>query len=279
MNATHVICATLEVQRCRAELYVNGFPLARLGPDGIVGTGMPVQQFLVPGTNEIELLIEPGSHPSVARTAARELDRRSATATARLLRFPDGAMMEVENGELLCEVSWEGKPDGGEGQPALLAAPNRYPKSIARQVDLGALAGRWSWQDAPELQPDAALIDEARAVLDALKRAIESGSAPAYSALVEEATREGARAYPVREARRTSELHAAFVAHYAAGKPPVLPLDRTHHDFRLVAGDRVLECVDDDFTPSLKLRDPETGAALPFSMLLARIDGRLQVVR
>jgi hypothetical protein len=57
------------------------------------------------------------------------------------------------------------------------------------------------------------------------------------------------------------------------------PLTPKRFDFRLVADGRMLDCVDRDFTASLRLRDPDDGSALPHRVLLARIDGRLRIVR
>jgi hypothetical protein len=280
-DTTHVICALLDVSDCRAELYVNGFPVARRGPSGVINAAVPVQQFLVPGTNELELLVEPGRTPSQARSEERRLKREGAHASARLMRFRDGAMATKDNGEILCEVLWRSAQGGAHDpdEPALLADPARFPKSRVGRCDLGPLAGRWSWQDAPPLDPGPALFAEARGVLDAVVRAFEAGSVDDFRKLVKVPGEEIRRAYPVWTEAMVREGHARFISFYGKEGKPFLPRSPARHDFRLVAGGRVLECIDDDYQTSLKLRAPESGEAVPYALFLARIDGSLAIVR
>jgi hypothetical protein len=277
MDTTHVICALLEVSACRAELHVNGWPVARRGPTGVINASRPVQHFLVPGLNELELLVEPGATPSQARDGRRQLDRQGASASAQLMRFRDGVMATRDNGEVLCEVVWK-SADGAApapGAPEMLEDPSTFPKSLGAICDLGATAPRWPWQDAPVPE----LVAEARAVLEALTQALHGGSVDAFHDLVAASSADWLRAYPVWTDAMMRQDHERFVSFYARSGEPTFPLAPDRHDFRLVAGGRVLECVDDDFTPSIRLRAPTTGEAVPYELFLARIDGSLRVVR
>jgi hypothetical protein len=267
MNTTHVFCAQLEVHACRAELQLNGFPLDRLGPDAPLANTIPAQQYLVPGTNELEVLVEPGARPSRARTETRTLARPGAYAKVRLVRFPDGASPEPENGEILLELAWRDET----GKPAL------FPQSRAGTVEMGAAAGRWAWQDAPELVLDEALADEAHAVLEAIADCFRTGSAEAYEELRAQQSADAVRAYPALLGRPNPL--AAHLAYYRRSPRPVAPLVRARHDFRLVAKGRVVECVDEDGRPSLRLRDPVHDMEVACRIFMARIGGRLRIVR
>lgn len=266
---THVIYAELEVHACTAELYVNGFPLSRLAPETTHFEATAAHEFLVPGDNELEILVEPGTRPSLARTERRDLATPGATATARLVRYPDGVFTEAENGEILAEINWLGRPEVAV-----------FPQSMSRLAALGGGHGRWSWQDAPVLVLDEQLVLEARAVLDDVARTYRSGDVDAAWRATEIRVREGLRAYPsMSEAEGRAEL-AKVLAYYKRSPEPVRPFTPERHDFRLVARDRVLQCVDVDWSASLKLENPsDAGAFVPYQLFLARIDGRLQVIR
>ena len=266
---THVIYAELEVNACTAELYVNGFPLSRLAPETTHFEAIAAQEFLIPGDNTIELLVEPGTRPSLARTERRDLATPGASATARLVRYPDGVFTEAANGEVLAEINWLGRPE--------VAA---FPQSMSRLATLGSQHGRWAWQDAPVLVLDEQLILEARAVLDDVARTLRQGDVDAAWRATEIRAREGLRAYPsMSEAEARVEL-GKVLAYYRTVPEPVRPFTPDRHDFRLVAGDRALQCIDVDWSASLKLENPsDPGELVPYALFLARIGDRLQVVR
>ncbi|MBL8741379.1 MAG: hypothetical protein JNK04_09800, partial [Myxococcales bacterium] len=106
-----IIHAQLEVFDTTAELWLNGVPVSRIqnDPSRVPIENVAVAQLLIPGSNTLELLVEPGSHPSVGRSEQRELPFRKMSAFARLLRFRQGASGMKEEGELLGEVffRWE----------------------------------------------------------------------------------------------------------------------------------------------------------------------------
>src|SRR5512140_17900 len=106
-----IIHAQLEVERCAAELWLNDIPVTRIvaSPTRIPIENVAIMQFIVPGTNLLEIVVEPGPVPSVARTEKRELSFKKMSAVGRLIRFEEGVPGLVEEGDLLTEVSfrWE----------------------------------------------------------------------------------------------------------------------------------------------------------------------------
>ncbi|WP_437661601.1 hypothetical protein [Sorangium sp. So ce1182] len=264
-----VIYAELERRGCAAELRVNGLPVAYLArAAGVFGT-RAAHEYLVPGKNRIALSIEPGPKPSLADAQHRESMPAGAVATGRLVLYPAGVFIEPENGEVLAQLEWQ---SGGEEET--------FPRVLEAEVDLGAFLGGWSWQDAPELALDDALVAEARAVLARVAAAIRAGDLGAFWAATEVRIREAIRAYPALDEEAARAELGDFLALYRQNAAdPVFPLREERHDFRLLAGGRVLQCVDDDFQPSLRLRDPEDGSPVPYAILRARINGRIEVVR
>ena len=273
MALDRVLHAQLHVDKCTAELWLNGVPLVRIDPKKRTAfESRPVEELVIPGANRLELLVEPGAHPSVARTELRTVDTGDAWAEARLVSFPDGVFTEPENGTVLGQLRFERPPPEH-------STSRTMPMSLVGEVELGSANGRWAWQDAPVLEPGDTLVAEARAALEVLAAIYRAGKTEAIWKHLAAANREILRAYPAfTEAMMRTELEV-MTAHFTRGRDPVLPLRPEEHDFRLVAGGRLLQCVDRDWKGSLRFRDPGDGSEAPVAHLLARIDGRLQVVR
>lgn len=272
MSEPTIVLSQLWAQNCSAELYVNGAPISRLSNEGIDTENMAAEQWLVPGTNTIEVVIEPGSTPSVARTEAKDLDYRPMAAAARLIRFKEGVKATVENGELLVEARFEWK----DGQPNRM----HFPHSVGASVDLGAAHGAWLWQSAPSLTLDDALVDEARAVMDELEAAIRGKHLDRLWALTELQMTDCVRAFSAVTADFLKNELAQMIAHHTQpGFDPFLPRDRAQHDFRLVCGGRLLQLVDKDFRPSFRLVDPPTQRITHFPTYLGRVGKDLRVLR
>jgi len=272
MSDPTVIYAQLAVEGATAELYLNGIPVSRVGPRPQVPIeNAAVEELLVPGRNELCLVVEPGSHPSVARTEQRQLDFRPLEVVGRLLRFRDGVPATVEHGELLGEV----RVDWQDGKPAR----RTFPVEASTGIELGSAHGRWAWQDAPQLTLDEALIDEACAVLDEVATAIRTKHLGLLWQLNELQLVDVQRAYPaITEAYLRAEI-AEGLTDYEGIDDPVLPRDRSRHDFRLVGGGRLLELLDDDWSTSFKLGHQRDGSPVPYRIMLCRIDGALRIMR
>ncbi|MFT3764621.1 MAG: hypothetical protein QM820_03750 [Minicystis sp.] len=265
----HVIHAELFVRGCTAELYVNGIPLRRNVWPVKPFVSIPVHQYLVPGDNRIELLVEPGPTPSRAREAAVMRRMPGAAAAARLVRYEEGEFTDVEYGEQLAEVAWEGEADTDEV----------FAKSLGATAGLGERSGRWSWQDAAPIVLDDATRAEIAHVLGTIAQAFERGDPGPVLSLLKVRFEEGIRAYPVNdEATLTKEL-TAYVHEVANEGWKVRRLEPEAFSFRLCAGDRLVELVDKDWLPSLRFFAPDDEEPYGYALMLARIEGRLVVVR
>lgn len=272
MTAT-IVLAQLVAEECVAELYVNGAPISRLDyRRGVTMENTAAEQWIIPGTNTVEVLVEPGSTPSLARYEERDLERKPIVAIARLIRFEDGARGTVESGQLLAEAKWEWTPDKPDTQ--------RFPKSEKATVDLGAAHGAWAWQSAPVLTLDDALIAEARAVIDDLEAAIRGGHVDRLWNLTELQQRECLRAFPaVSEEFVKTELASMVQNFREGGDASFLVRDPAEHDFRLVCGGRLLELVDKDNQPSFRMVDPGTQQVSYFPTFVGRHGNELRVMR
>ena len=266
-----VVLAQLEAYGCTAELYLNGVPVCRLTPEHVPLRNSAVEQLLIPGRNWMELLVEPGSTPSIARTERRELPFREIRAVARLLRFEDGAIGHKEGGQLLgaTQVLWM------EGD-----APTReFPVLNSVEIEMGAAKGRWGWQDAPPMRMSQRLWDDALAVIEEVEAAMRAGDEDRFWRLTELQLQDMLRAYPAVSRDDMWEDLKRRMQTYGRRDDAVFERDPTQHDFRLVSGGRLLELVDKDWSTSVKIRNPKTGNPLPFRIMLANIGGVLRIIR
>lgn len=262
-----IVYAELRVSGCYATLWLNDIPILSTGRLGSVFTHMAARQFLVRGMNRLELVVEPVVPPSRARTETRKLRLEDKWAIARLVRYDEGVPALVENGTRLLEHHWiaDGKED-------------TYPKVLEGTVAISDAAHRWGWEDAPLLTLDEATRKEAIAVLEAVGDTIAGNDLQRFLWVTEEKIRDSITAYPASAAIVQDQLRS-FLDFWSRAEPPLFPLNDEAHDFRLVAGGRLLETVDADAFASLRLRDPSDGAAVPYPLFLARVGDRLKVVR
>lgn len=267
MTQDTITLAQLEVRDCAAELWLNDIPLVRLAPHAIPIQNTTAESFLVPGDNTLEVVVEPGPRPSLAR-AAHDLPFRELQAIARLIRFPPGVPGTLEHGELLAETrfTWS-SPD-----------PQPFPRTASVRVDMGDAHGRFRWQDAPALTLDAATVTEARLVLDEVEAAIRASDERWLWHLNELKFRDAVRSFAAMDEAYVRGQVASHLEAQRRVPDPIFARDPERHDFRLVAHGRMIQCVDVDGSTSFKLRAAD-GQPLPYMLFLARIDGRLRIVR
>jgi hypothetical protein len=263
-----VIHAELAVRACTAELYLNGIRLRRQVAPERPYVSIPVRQYLVPGSNHLEMVVEPGQMPSQARQGKEKTAKPGASAVARLTRYEEGQIAFAKNGEKLIEIRWQGSAD-----------EETFPKILGAESSLGPVHGRWSWQDAPPLCLDEATRTEIADVLATVARAFERGDPAPMIDLLAVRFVDVVRAYPANALSALNEDLAHWVRTFGSKGWKVLPLAPEQHDFRLCAGNRLVEVVDRDGLPSLRLKPPDEEEPHPYAMLLARIDGRLVPVR
>jgi hypothetical protein len=258
--------ALLGAEKCTAELYLNDVPISRLTPAGLAAEGRAIEQYLIPGTNRVE----PGERPSQTRAGTRTMNLEGATAFAFVGRYAVGETVSATTGKKLAEVRFTSAD--------LKDEPAVFPRSLIAEFDAGPAHGRWDWQDAPVLTPSNELFDEAHQVLGEIAEIFRRQSGQLYFAVTEVQCRDAMRAYPAwNEAGVRAELDEQAKM-YASVDDPIVPVDTMRNDFRIVAGGRMLQCLDQDWTTSLKLRS-KRGTLVPHPVLLARIGGRLRVVR
>jgi hypothetical protein len=144
---------------------------------------------------------------------------------------------------------------------------------------MGAAHGRWDWQDAPVMTQSAELVDEARAVLDAVETALVRADTDMLMQLLDVKVQDMVRAYPAYSVATLRAEAERMMQYVALTDDPVPPRDPDEHDFRLVAGGRLLQLVDHDYKTSMAVRHHERGTRQPYRIMLARVGKLLRIVR
>lgn len=270
------IHAELELTDCSGELWVNGIPLPGLPihrPSFEVS--VPIQHALVTGMNQLELWVDVEGGPRENKVPRKAPLRPSARAVARLVAYEPGVQATPENGTLLATLEYQGdRVDHDEATQA--------PRVRRLGVDLGMSFGPWAWEKAPILELDDATMNEAKSVVREMHGALFSGDAQKVLNLIRLRWEEMDRAYPGRDDAADQRNHAAWIAELGQDPRSNVPLEPENHAFRLIAGGRMIECIDEDFFASIRIAqevEPNRWAAAPYSISLARVGQRLTIVR
>lgn len=269
MSTDKVTYAYFEVRGCKAEFYFNGIPCARLDATDISVQSQAVQELMIPGANDLEIVVEPGDQPSTARTQARNANVKDMFARAAVFDVPPDLPTQPEYGTILADMEFKLRPQEPEERSV--------PIVIRESFTSTRVTTRWSWQDAPPLVLDEALKIEARDLLARLETAFRARSFDQYLRLSETALNDGLKAYPAWDAAKLRGQIEKLMQWHVDQGGEFVPWSSDEEDFRLVAGGRLLHCVRKNWTGLLTLKGKE--GDVPYPVLLGRVGGNLSVVR
>ena len=270
MLGTHqMIYLEINKKNCDVELYVNGIPMERSSLNQEFAS-IPVHQYLVDSTNEIELVINPGPTPSQARTVRRELDTTGVRAVARLVKYPVDAYPGDASGEVLGTVQWIGQN----------AKKEIFPKTVATKIELGPLFGRSQWQDAEQVILDKKTLTEISTYVEKFYAAFLASKGQELLDFAKVVLEEGDRAYP---GKNPAEENAMFLKDVEERKRDkhwkVTPLRPALYDFRVCANGRMVEIINSDWKPTIRGIFENSGDEYSYNMFLSKIKGQWVMVR
>jgi hypothetical protein len=245
-------------------------PLARVG-----GTqrllSLPVHEFTLAGSNEIELIINPT--PVTAETAdsaapTPALSDGQLGASLRLLLPRVGSVADPASARTLANLDWAPAAD------ELYLSPTR----LRQQVDLPIAFPRWRWLDAPVITPSAGLKDELAAYLLQIALGLSKGNPEPLIQASRLRLEELAQAYQRNLADDVARLRAHLLQlHASEPLKPALPA-AAKLLLRPVAGGRLLECLAPDGLPLLRV--PRAGGGqLLWPLRVSAIGGEFYVLR
>lgn len=257
----------LQVQGCTAEAFINDIPLGRAGGPA-TSLCVPVHEYVMEGTNEIRLVVDPSPAGLPTSTAPRVADG-PLSATLRLLLPRVGHVGSDELARALGELAWA-VPEG-----AVFEAGH----AVSREVELPIRFPRWRWLDVPviedvEAQRKAVVAFLHRIAADMLRGDFQSLLAGSRLRLEELAL---AYQKPVADlaARLVSSLqrlHASKGMKLAVPAAPDIVL-------RPCAHGRLLDCLDSTGAPVLHTTSTEDSRSFEWPTRLAVVDGHCHIFR
>lgn len=266
-HSQEVICAIMECGQVRAELYLNGFPVLYASEyTPLVAESM--HPFLVDGLNTFELLIEPGQTPSLAREPHEPVVSKEAQARAWLGAYPEDAPVFPDQGRRIADLVFRRANEKDD---------LKFPASLRASFDLGNWRGPMAWQNAPALRLDDEMRQAAFATLRRLVQIHQDADLNALWDLVGPHVRDFLRIFGWAEADLRTHFQE-MLAEYAEEPDAILPWNEEDTDFRVVAHGRLIECVNKDWMPTLRMTTP-TGQILKKAVYLGVDAGRLRVFR
>lgn len=256
----------LESVGVAAEALLNGVPVARTGPSRRVVT-VPVHEYTLSGTNEVELHVEPP--PPGAEAASQPLlsDGRQA-ASLRLLLPRIGQLAHPANARTLAELDWAPPAD----------TVTEVPHVLAGRVELPIAFPRWRWLDAPPATELAALRAPVAKFLQGLAIGLARGDPEPLVLAARLRFEELAQAYQHALADDVGRFRLR-IQRWHAEQPlkPSMPKADTLL-LRPLAGGRLLECLTGDGEPALSSPLAGGGRAV-WPLRVAAIEGRFYVLR
>lgn len=261
--ARSAVLLDVTLEGCDLELYVNDIPLVRV--PAVAGGGMfQCDHVLVQGENVFEVLLHPGSTPSVARTERRSLPSDGIAVEVRAALCPPGTAPG--------EVGTTALFRFGERLPG---GPMEFPRSVKTTHAFDRTEGPWAWERAELLHLDGALLQEATRYVQSMHGSLARKSFPGFWAHNETAHREVARAFDVPLTERQSAAEGALNRQFADPAFAMAPLVAEQFDYRLVASGRLLECIAKDWRAVVRTEPDSEGNVMRFPIMVGRIDGNL----
>ncbi len=269
------------LQNVTGEVRVNGVPVFTVPEElGATDQTIPVNGLVIAGMNRVDLLLDIAGSPSASTRPREKRANKEAKAVIRVLRFPsNGPVFALPiPANIVAYREWLGDKDESD----------EAPRIVSLTFDAGAgFGGPWSWQSAPALVLDEPTLEEARVICDHVRSTIVRGKANELLALAEIRFREVGEAFgATSDAEDIAQLER-WLAIYEREPERVLPIDPAQFDFRLVADDRILQPLNRDWSHPVRMLqavtdqddNPMGDMEIPYSLLLARIGGKLRIVR
>ena len=257
---------------CEAEAWLNGMPIARVGPGRPVAT-LPVHEYTVAGNNRVELVIGPAPAVTPAGMVPAPVMRRVAdgpsAAQVRMLLPRIGNPADESSARSLAQLDWAVSPGEVFEQPLTrsleVALPVNFP--------------RWRWLEAPVIEPNAALQEQAFTLLQTLAFDLGRGEFESFVNVTRLRFEELALAYQRTQADEIARWREAMQGLHAAGRLKLLPLKPAALHLRRLAGGRLLDCMDTSGEPALRTAPDAEGRSLALPLRAAVVEGKIYVLR
>lgn len=273
INKDYMLHLDMFVKDCDAEFYFNDIPLRKVQQQ-IPFHSMNAHHLILDGMNKMEIVINPGPTPSLAKTITQETDieqiKGSPKVLIRLMRYPVGAFAgDTESGDILMQLNWE--------YDAAKMPDIRFPHTTQISHRLEPLFGQWLWQGCESIDFEREL-PEIHRVAEAIYREFNAGNAQAIVRISEPALKDIGKALPAYgEAAFRRDMLADIAANATrAIEPEQYPQEQT--DFRLCGDGKLVQLINKDWKDTIVSAPDEEGERYEFPVFLGKLQGNWWVV-
>jgi hypothetical protein len=261
----------LQTQGCAAEVWLNDVPIGRTSAHSMT-LCLPVHEFVLAGSNRLELVIDPPAPGQPAVPPTVRLADGVVGARARLLLPRVGGLGHEHEARTLAELVWAAA-DGDVYQSG---------HRVAVDAALPVKFPRWRWMDAPPIESADSLDLIKPMVAGYLQRlaiSMAKGDVGSFVLASRLKLEELALAYqqPVADVRarllsRLELLHATKALKMAIPDAGTLYL-------RLCANARLLECMDSQGGPALRTLPAPDGSQVAWPVRIAIVNAQCHILR
>lgn len=251
------------------EYSLNGVPFARVGGHLTSRVTGSVNHLLVAGGNVLAAKLGGGARPDSVDSSLQLVKiERSLDLSAVLQDLPEGSY----SGEVVGPTTFHWSRGFEAGTE--LGLPLRFES----EFEMPGSLPRWEWQRAPKLQLDAGFRAAVVALLARVVDSLRRGAPGLFLKLADIRFREVARAFGL-DADVSKSQWAESLRRFSERPDWILP-DPENVALRLVADDRMVECLASDWRPVVRgCQDANGVYRVTYPMLLALVDGELAIVR
>ena len=271
LNKDTMIHLDLYIKDCTAEFYFNDIPLRKMNADENIHS-LNAHHLLLDGENTMEIVIEPGSTPSIARSGDpgesenNEGVSDNAKVCLRLTEYLVGAFAgDDKNGRVLMQLNWEMNKEVEDNI--------RFPYSRVIKMNLGQMLGPWFWQQCQPVNM-ARDLTQINRVAEQLYSAFIQGDGQQVARFCEPALRDLGRALP---AYGENEFRSDLINDVQTNRellPKAVPFSELETDFRLCGGGRLVQLINKDWTDTIKSPPDDDGEQYELPVMLGMFQGQ-----
>ena len=258
------------VKGCEADFYLNDVPVFRRSEEAGAFAAGQFHELLVAGRNELAIVVQPGKSPSAALSggrAERRVTGLEATAEAKVVRYPHGAMIGGDEGVVLGAIRWESAEHRN---------PIVFPLVRSSAFERESSEAPWSWEQGAGLTVDEATTAKALGFVKELRFSLGLGKPDVFVSAASPRIADLARAYGHSPEEKREES-----VQWVIGESPgwfFEPLKPAELDLRLCGRNRMVELVRKDGDPFLRCMPSADGGQTSFPLYLGNLKGEWLVV-
>jgi hypothetical protein len=254
----------VHVKGAPAEVFLNGFPLVALGPQG-GQVCLPVHEYAIAGRNQLAMRVGP-DQPPLPMIGEGQIGARVLLALCNKGQSPVDP-----NARVLTRLEWV----SGHNER------HEWPQALAQTVELPVSFPRWRWLDAPPIVRDMAIERQALELVQQIALDLQLGNPETLLTVARLRTEELALAYQRSPEAWAQGIRDQIQQRFAAKALDVKPPAPGALVLRPVAEGRLFDCLAADGLPVLRTGKAEDASLSQvfWPLRVAHVNGQFYALR